>query len=274
MKKIVCCILIIFLFSPLVAAIKSLTVAAPLTAFASVSAADYNAAESNAKDYIINWGLKPNNNEQAPLPPDFAGTMMEENNGIYLGGTAQKNVYLTFDLGYEAGYTSAVLDILKRNNIKAIFFLCGHYVKKEDALVQRMLDEGHAIGNHTNLHKDLPALSDEEIQRDISEFTDLYKAKYTAPVVHFRPPKGRISARVLREANKQGLKTVMWSSAIVDWGKTPIDAEKSADKLASRAHPGNIILLHISNSGTPPMLDLLIPKLTAKGYSVADATSL
>ena len=244
-----------------------------ISAFASANVActDFAAA---ANEHIINWGLKPNTNQQTPQIPDFAATMLAENNGIYIGDTSQKNVYLTFDLGYEAGYTPAVLDILKKHNIKAIFFLCGHYIKKEDALVQRMLDDGHTIGNHTNLHKDLPALSDEEISKDISEFTQLYKEKFTAPVVYFRPPKGRLSARVLHEADKQGLKTVMWTSAIVDWGKAAIDAEASAQKLASRTHPGNIILLHISNSGTPPMLELLIQKLTEKGYSLADATSL
>jgi len=227
------------------------------------------------KEHIIDWGVTPNDKEITPQIPDFAGTMLEQNNGIFIGDASIKQVYLTFDLGYEAGYTDKVLDILKTHNIKAIFFLCGHYLT-ETALVERMIAEGHTIGNHTNKHKDLPKQSDEAIRADIAEFEELYNQKFSHgnELKHFRPPSGRISDRVLRIANEEGLKTLMWSSAIVDWGKNEIDARASADKLIKRVHNGNIILLHITNAGTPKMLEMLIVGLAEKGYAVGDAGTL
>ena len=116
------------------------------------------------------------------------------------------------------------------------------------------------------------------MKEDIVSLSESFKAKYgekyTRPLLHFRPPKGRISARVLREAAAQNMKTVMWSSAIADWSKSPIDAAACADKITGRIHPGAIILLHITNSGTPKMLNLLIPQLMQKGYTFGDAGTL
>ncbi|MCL2822241.1 MAG: polysaccharide deacetylase family protein [Firmicutes bacterium] len=231
-----------------------------------------NSTKNN--EHIIDWGLVPNDKGIVPQPPDGAALMLKNNNGIYVGDTTKSEVFLTFDLGYEAGFTGQVLDILKQNDIKAIFFLCGHYIQKESDLTNKMIADGHIIGNHTNKHKDLPTLDNDLIKRDIAEFKQMYENAYTAPVVHFRPPSGRISERVLKEASAQGLKTVMWSSAIKDWGKQPIDSKKCADTLTKRAHNGNIILLHISNAGTPPMLEILIKNLKEKGFSFGDATKL
>lgn len=228
-------------------------------------------ATATASERIISWGLKSNYHERTPVPPDGSIAMLEENNGLFVGDTEVKNVYLTFDLGYEAGYTAKVLDILRDSNIKAIFFLCGNYLKEEE-LVNRMIAEGQYIGNHTDKHKDLPLLSEEEIKKDIVSFQEKFNAKYSkdAPIKFFRPPQGRFSAKVLKAASGEGLKTALWSIAIVDWNKTPINAAESADKIESRLHPGAIVLSHITNSGTVEMLKLLIPKISAKGYQIGD----
>lgn len=227
----------------------------------------------SAAKHVISWGLGHNSMEKKPTPPDYAETMLANNNGIYVADTQDKKVYFTFDLGYESGYTNEVLDILKENNIKAVFFLCGHYLN-ETELVGRMIEEGHCIGNHTNKHKDLPTLSEEAAKKDITEFTELFNSKYTAPIKYFRPPGGRICETTLRLANEQGLKTLMWSNAIKDWEKAPINAESCTKKIMGRIHPGSIMLFHIANSGTPKMLRLLITQLAEKGYNVADAHEL
>mgnify|MGYP001624015984 FL=1 len=110
---------------------------------ASISTASSN---SNKK---IEWGIKRNNNHEQPDVGNENKKILEENNGICLGNEEQKFIYLTFDEGYEAGYTNQILDILKENNVKAAFFLTAHYVNTQEDLVQRMIDEGHIIGNHT-----------------------------------------------------------------------------------------------------------------------------
>jgi len=217
----------------------------------------------------INWGLSPNTREEVPMAPDGVASLFKQYNGLYHADTTEKKVFFTFDLGYEAGYTAEVLDILKEHNIKGIFFLCGHYLT-ETELVKRMLAEGHQIGNHTDKHKDLPKQSREGATKDIMDFQNMFKEQYPdAPApVYFRPPQGRFDEKTLSIANENNLKTMLWSIAIVDWGKKPIDAQKNADKITSRVHPGAIILFHITNSGTPQMLRKLIPQLQEKGYAI------
>lgn len=222
----------------------------------------------------VSWGLSHIGGGQTPTPPAGASEMLKKHNGMFVGDTTKKEIFLTFDLGYEAGFTTDILDVLGANNIKAIFFLCGNYLK-ETELVERMIAEGHIIGNHTNHHKDLPSLSHDAMRADIAEFTELFNEKFPDhKIKHFRPGKGRFNESVLKEAASQGLKTVMWSNAIVDWNKAPINPAKSSDKLLSRIHPGCICLLHIANSGMSKTLELLIPQAIDLGYTFGDATSL
>ena len=218
----------------------------------------------------VSWGVTPNTKELTPEPPKNGATMLQEYGGMFVGDTTKKEVLFTFDLGYEAGYTEAVLDILKQHDIKAIFFLCGNYLK-ETAIINRMLNEGHLIGNHTDRHKDLPTVSTEAITKDIVDFDIKYKEAFptATPLTYFRPPKGNFCDRTLKAAKEQNLATMMWSIAIVDWGKEPIDGQKSADKITSRLHNGAIILLHITNSGTVDMMEKLVPMMKDKGYVAA-----
>lgn len=230
-------------------------------------------------DKVVSWGLSHKGGEQIPTVPAGAGEMLEEYDGLYVDkreeARADKKVYLTFDLGYEAGFTSAVLDILKEHDIKGIFFLCGHYLN-ESELVNRMLAEGHIIGNHSDKHKDPTKLSEDGIRKEIVDFDTAFHDKFPnqSKLSFYRPPAGKFNERTLAIAKEEGLRTMMWSLAIVDWHKKPIDAQASADKITKRIHPGSIVLLHIANSGTPKMLDILIPQLIEKGYSIGNPNEL
>ena len=84
-----------------------------------------------------------------------------------MGNDEDKYVYLTFDEGYEAGYTSKLLDILKENEVKAAFFITGHYLNTQSDLVKRMIDEEHIVGNHTVNHKSMPDLDDNKIKEEV-----------------------------------------------------------------------------------------------------------
>lgn len=209
---------------------------------------------------IISWGLSHHGHETTPGVSQVGAALLAKYDGLYVGDTNKKEVYFTFDLGYEAGYTAQVLDVLKAHHIKATFFLCGNYLQ-ETALIERMLNEGHQLGNHTNKHRDLPTLSPDAIKKDLSDL------QLPRPAQFFRPPQGRFDEKTLRVAKDLGLRAVLWSLAIVDWHKTPLDARASADKVLSRIHPGAIMLFHITNAGTPKMLELLIPELQAQGYT-------
>ena len=97
----------------------------------------------------IEWGIKRNDNHEQPDLGSENRKVLEENNGIALGNSESKAIYLTFDEGYEAGYTSKILEILKENDVKATFFLTAHYINTQEELVKQMIEEGHIIGNHT-----------------------------------------------------------------------------------------------------------------------------
>lgn len=213
---------------------------------------------------VVSWGLSYHKNGTTPTVSALGAELLKKYDGMYVGDTSQKQVYLTFDLGYEAGYTADVLDILTEFQIKGLFFLCGNYLK-ETELIARMQNEGHQIGNHTNKHRDLPTLSEDAIRQDI---TDLHLPD--APKF-FRPPQGRFDEKTLRVARDVGLRAVLWSIAIVDWQKSPrLDVAACTKKILERAHPGAIILFHITNSGTPELLRTIIPALQKQGYTFGE----
>jgi len=217
----------------------------------------------------FSWGLKHKGNETIPTAPSEGVELLKQYDGLYVVPTDKKEIFLTFDLGYEAGYTNDVLDVLKKNDVRAIFFLCGHYLN-ETELVQRMIDDGHMIGNHTDKHKNLPTLDDDGIREDIVNFDKKFKEKFSHDIKFFRPGAGKFDERTLKIAGDLDLRTMMWSNAIVDWEKKPIKPEKSAKKIIERIHPGCILLLHIANSGTPPMLEIFFEKIVGKGYTIGD----
>ena len=97
----------------------------------------------------IEWGIKRNDNNEQPDVGQNNRKILEENNGICLGNKDKKYIYLTFDEGYEAGYTSKILETLKSNDVKATFFITAHYLNTQEDLVKQMIDEGHIVGNHT-----------------------------------------------------------------------------------------------------------------------------
>lgn len=223
----------------------------------------------------VNWGLKHNGNDLPPTPPDSGAAILQKYDGLYRANTTDKKIFLTFDLGYEAGHTAQILDILKTNGFKAIFFLCGNYLQESD-LINRIIAEGHTVGNHTNHHKDLPTLSRDAITTDIMDFQNKFTTAYpnTPAPTFMRPPKGRFDEKTLDIAKQNGMRTMLWSIAIKDWGKTAIDHEKSAQTLAKRLHPGAIILLHITNAGMPKTLETLVPMLKERGYTVGNPSEI
>ena len=97
----------------------------------------------------IGWGIKRANNNQQPDVGETNKKMLDENGGICLGKDTEKIIYLTFDEGYEAGYTEKILETLKENDVKATFFITSHYLNTASNLVERMINDGHMIGNHT-----------------------------------------------------------------------------------------------------------------------------
>ncbi|MDF2631897.1 MAG: delta-lactam-biosynthetic de-N-acetylase [Caproiciproducens sp.] len=101
-----------------------------------------------------NWGLGFKENGKQPTG-NASPAFLKQYNAYFVGAADKKIIYLTFDAGYENGYTPRILDALKKHNVKATFFVVGNYLKTSPDLVKRMLSEGHIVGNHTLTHPDM-----------------------------------------------------------------------------------------------------------------------
>lgn len=178
-------------------------------------------------------------------------------------------IIITFDQGYENGYTAKILDTLKEKNVSAIFFLTGDYAKKEKALVQRMIDEGHVLGNHGMTHASLPDLSADKAREEIMSLHNYVLDEYGYEMQYFRCPCGEYSEAALETVQENGYKTVFWSFAYVDW-KT--DSQPSAGeglkKLTESAHGGEILLLHSVSATNAEILGDVIDNFRAQGFEV------
>ena len=110
--------------------------------------ADTVETASSLSNEKIGWGIKRNNNHMQPELGAQNKLLIERYNGIAIGNKGKPYIYLTFDSGYEAGYTEKILDTLKEKNVTATFFITAHYLNTAPELVKRMIDEGHIVGNH------------------------------------------------------------------------------------------------------------------------------
>lgn len=230
-----------------------------------------NAAESVQANTAANsnWGLgfpKDGGTPTGNASSDF----LKQYNSFYLGDTSKKEVYMTFDAGFENGYTPAILDALKKHNVKATFFVVGNYIETSPDLINRMVEEGHIVGNHTYHHPDMSKISEmEAFKKEIQELEDLYKQTTGQEMQKFyRPPQGKYSESNLKQANELGYKTVFWSLAYVDWyvDKQP-SHDEAMQKLLSRVHPGAVILLHSTSKTNAEILDEFLTNLEEQGYT-------
>ncbi len=178
-----------------------------------------------------------------------------------------KNLYLTFDCGYENGYTSKILDTLKEKNVPAAFFCTFDFIKDNPDLVTRMILEGHIVGNHSTTHPSFPSLTREGMASEI-EKTDNYLREhfgYSAP--YFRFPKGEYSENALDLVSSIGYQSVFWSVAYADWDTSVIKGKEYATKtVTDRLHQGAIILLHSVSPDNAAAMGDIIDKARSDGY--------
>lgn len=200
--------------------------------------------------------------------------LLAEYNGIFVGPPG-KTVYLTFDLGYEAGFTPQILDTLKKEKVKGAFFVTGDYVKRQAELVRRISSEGHLIGNHTANHPDLSNLSREEIAKELKSVDGQLESLGLTRTTFFRPPGGVFNEVVLETAKEYGYRAVLWSFAYRDW-LTEAQPERDLAKktILAGASPGAILLLHGVSRTNSEVLKEVIKELKQKGYTFGSLEDL
>ncbi len=226
------------------------------------------AVGSRAVQAVGSWGLHFQEDGQPPVGNSNA-TVLAGYDAAFLGDPTEPVIYLTFDAGYENGCTGQILDVLKAHEAPAAFFLVGNYLETQPELVQRMVNEGHTVGNHTWSHPDMSKIEDadafsvelQKVEEKFQEITGQALPKF------YRPPQGVYSDANLKLAQELGYKTVFWSLAYADWDndKQP-SAEEAFSKLIPRVHNGAVVLLHSTSKTNAAILDELLTRWEDMGY--------
>ncbi|WP_078551607.1 delta-lactam-biosynthetic de-N-acetylase [Bacillus alkalicellulosilyticus] len=215
-----------------------------------------------------NWSFKPEKDNKPVTTEAKYLELLEKHGGMFIGDTSKKELYLTFDNGYENGYTAMVLDVLKEKKVPATFFVTGHYLQTEQDLIQRMVKEGHIVGNHSWHHPSLPKVDNERLKRELNKVKEEFTKQTGIKEMHYlRPPRGTFSEKSLALSNELGYTNVFWSMAYKDW---EVDKQKGGDyaynQIMKRIHPGAIMLLHSVSSDNAEALGRVIDDCRKQGY--------
>lgn len=223
-----------------------------------------------------NWGLGFHENGKTPTGNADAA-FLAQYRAYYVGNVESKVIYLTFDAGYENGYTASILDTLNKQRVPATFFVVKHYVDTAPELVKQMVAEGHIVANHTATHPDMSRLSDKAaFQKELTDLEEAYRSLTGREMMKlYRPPQGKFSEENLKMAYELGYATFFWSLAHVDWyvDRQP-SREEALTKLTERIHPGAIVLLHSTSQTNAAILEELITRWRDMGYTFASLDTL
>ena len=234
------------------------------------------AGEATVPASVDNWGLSFQTEGEAPVGNASVADLAQYD-AYYLGDTSKKVIYLTFDCGYENGYTEKILDALKKHQAPAAFFVVGNMIETAPDIICRMVEEVHIVGNHTYHHPDMSAISEQAaFQKELDDLAALFQETTGQELPKFyRPPQGKYSEENLKQAQALGYKTILWSLAYVDWyvDDQPT-AEQAYAKLLPRIHDGAIVLLHSTSKTNADILDDLLTKWEDMGYTFASLYDL
>ena len=220
----------------------------------------------------IPYGYVRENRNEANVPTDmfWYDANWGQYNVDWIQDTEQNVIYLTMDDGYPNEYTARILDVLKEKDVKALFFLTEHFITGMPEIVQRMIDEGHQIGNHTCSHPTMPELSAEEQTEEIMGLQELVKDQFGYEMKYFRFPEGAFSERSLGLVDNLGMKTVFWSYAYNDYSEEQPPVAESLQMALGELHPGAIYLLHASSATNAAFLADFIDECRMRGYEFGE----
>ncbi len=221
----------------------------------------------------INWYFKKNNEHKQPALDknlefinNYSCYYVDKNHG---DTSDDKVIYLTFDAGYENGNVEKILDILKEKNVEGAFFVLGHLIKNNTDLVNRMVNEGHMVCNHTMSHKNMAKVYDRAaFEEELNALEELFTEKTGKEMPKFyRPPEGSFSEENLKILEELGYKTILWSFAYADWDNNKqLSPSIAKEKLLSGTHNGEILLLHPTSATNAEILGELIDEWREMGY--------
>ncbi|WP_027415450.1 delta-lactam-biosynthetic de-N-acetylase [Aneurinibacillus terranovensis] len=221
------------------------------------------------RDTAYHFGFKKSKNGQLPsIDQEGFKDILVKHGAVFLGDTTKKELYLTFDNGYENGYTVQILDTLKEKKVPAAFFVTGHYVKDQPELLKRMVKEGHLIENHSWGHPDMARISDSRMKEELNKVKEeVVRVTGQKEMPFMRPPRGIFSERMLAVSKQLGYTNVFWSIAYKDWDTKKQKGWKYAyDSFMGQLHPGAVILLHSVSGDNAEALKKIIDDVRKQGY--------
>lgn len=216
------------------------------------------------------WGPGANTDGKQPAEP-LANQQKWGSLGAWFVAPTTEKIYLTFDEGYDAGYNEEILDTLKEKNVSAVFFVTLGFVQSRPDLVQRMIDEGHVVGNHTWKHIAFPKMDPMDCAKDLLYLHEYVRQNFGGyEMTLCRPPEGAFGEQSLALLQSLGYDAVLWSFAYRDWElDNQPDTGTALNTIVSRAHPGAIYLLHAVSSANASVLGDAIDQLQEQGYVFA-----
>ncbi len=206
---------------------------------------------------------------QSALPSQFKGTMLRQ----ATLDPKHKAIALTFDDGPWPKTTTQILDILKKNNIKATFFWVGRYLQTYPELGKQVAAAGHAIGNHTWSHQYIK-YNEDGAAREIDRTSSLIEEVTGVKTSMFRPPGGILNNGLTAYAQKKNYAVIMWSADSFDWRTA---TQSLIDNVMSQANSGGIVLMHDgggNRSRTVQALPDIIARLRKEGYKFVTVPEL
>lgn len=235
-----------------------------------LQASDVNGNKPDVQEYDANpviWGPGNIEEHRRPADPEKLQNKYSELSSQWLLPD-EKNICLTFDEGYENGYTDQILDTLAEKDVKAIFFCTYDYVRDNPELVQRMINEGHIVGNHSYSHYNMTEIDVNTAAEEITLMHDYVEENFNYSMGYFRFPEGVFSEQTIALAAELGYRSVFWSFAYADWDRdNPPDQTEAFEKITSSTHNGEIILLHAVSQTNADILGDVIDNIRDQGYA-------
>jgi peptidoglycan-N-acetylmuramic acid deacetylase len=216
----------------------------------------------------LSWYYMKKGKGKVPDFPKETKTFTAEQKAIWVG--TGKKVYLTFDNGGPMGDTAKLLKTLKENDVKATFFIAGYNLKAYPAFFKELAASGQLVANHTMSHKDMTALSDEQVKKEITDFEKLYKTTTGEELPkYFRFPYGAYNRHLLSLVSDMGYTSVFWSTAMKDWVPRTNGTDDTYNDIMNNLHDGNVILMHQGSTENIEALDRIIKAIKKEGYEFA-----
>lgn len=193
---------------------------------------------------------------------------------LTLDTSGEKVLYLTFDCGYEyENLTSKILDVLKEKKVTATFFCTLDHIKKETDLINRMIKEGHIVGNHSATHPSFAAIDRRKMAKEIEDTENYLRENFGYSAKYFRFPAGEYNENALDLVQSLGYMSVFWSVAYDDWATDNVRGKAYAiEKVMSRLHSGAVILLHSVSKDNAAALGEIIDRARSEGYEFRSLT--